>query len=373
MDAEASSRFSDAIDAIYDAAASPQRWSEALEAIAAVFDDVGCLLIFQRFDGSFGTIVSPRLEAPQRDYAEGGWARNDIRMERAIEGGYLVSGDALTERHILSDEEVATLPFYTEFLARHGLKWFAGTFVSADPRLALALSIQRAANRPPYSDDELALFGRLGRHVENAFRLGIRLINAEVLGKALADALSQLSVGVCVVDETARILFSNNAARALLGNGLAVSGGRLTASLQLERRALSDAIEMVAASGGSRLGQPQPILLHSGQSEPFVAVYVLPIRQHVDPVLSEARAIVLAIESTAHEPDPAIVRDLMGLTLGEARVAALIGSGLGLREAAAKLGIAETTARSVLKRVFAKTGVSRQSELSALLTRLVLG
>jgi len=36
------------------------------------------------------------------------------------------------------------------------------------------------------------------------------------------------------------------------------------------------------------------------------------------------------------------------------------------------LGITEETARTALKRVFAKVGVSRQSELAALLTKLVL-
>jgi DNA-binding CsgD family transcriptional regulator len=71
-------------------------------------------------------------------------------------------------------------------------------------------------------------------------------------------------------------------------------------------------------------------------------------------------------------PDPALVRDVLGLTLGEARLAALVGSGLSPRESAEKLGIAEETARSVLKRVFSKTGVSRQSELVALPTKLVL-
>ena len=42
------------------------------------------------------------------------------------------------------------------------------------------------------------------------------------------------------------------------------------------------------------------------------------------------------------------------------------------RESAEKLGIAEETARTALKRVFSKTGVSRQSELVALLTKLAL-
>jgi len=70
--------------------------------------------------------------------------------------------------------------------------------------------------------------------------------------------------------------------------------------------------------------------------------------------------------------DTAMVRDLLGLTLGEARVATLVGSGLAPRESAQKLGIAEESARTTLKRVFDKVGISRQSELVGLLTRLVL-
>jgi DNA-binding CsgD family transcriptional regulator len=92
-----------------------------------------------------------------------------------------------------------------------------------------------------------------------------------------------------------------------------------------------------------------------------------------DHFLTSTRAIVLAIESKASEPpDPTIVRDILGLTLGEARIAAIVGSGIQPREAANRLGISEETARNVLKRVFAKVGVSRQSELVALLTKLVL-
>lgn len=71
--------------------------------------------------------------------------------------------------------------------------------------------------------------------------------------------------------------------------------------------------------------------------------------------------------------DPGLARDLLNVTTGEARVAALVGSGMAPRDAAERLGITEETARTTLKRVFAKVGVSRQSELAALLARLTLG
>jgi len=50
---------------------------------------------------------------------------------------------------------------------------------------------------------------------------------------------------------------------------------------------------------------------------------------------------------------------------------ALVGAGLAPRQVGERLGIAEETARTALKRVFDKTGVSRQSELASLLGRLV--
>jgi DNA-binding CsgD family transcriptional regulator len=112
-------------------------------------------------------------------------------------------------------------------------------------------------------------------------------------------------------------------------------------------------------------------------SEKPLAVYVLPVTAAADPMLAQfltrSRAMVLVVDSAPNAPaDPTIVRDLLGLTLGEARVAALVGAGSPPRNAAKTLGISEETARTVLKRVFQKVGVSRQGDLAALLTKLVL-
>ena len=62
---------------------------------------------------------------------------------------------------------------------------------------------------------------------------------------------------------------------------------------------------------------------------------------------------------------------MLGLTPGEAHIASPVGSGLPPRGAAEELGIPEETARTVLERVSSKVGVTRQSELAALMTKLV--
>ena len=61
----------------------------------------------------------------------------------------------------------------------------------------------------------------------------------------------------------------------------------------------------------------------------------------------------------------AVLRELFGLTVAE--VAVQIGRGEGLRAAADRLSIVESTVRTHLARIFGKTGTSRQAELVRLL------
>ena len=125
-----------------------------------------------------------------------------------------------------------------------------------------------------------------------------------------------------------------------------------------------------------RRGGSRPLLIRGVEKDHLLAVYVLPLvfpsANPVDRLFASARAVVVAIEATADNLDPSVVRDLLGLTLAEARLASLVGGGLPPKEAGGKLGITEESARTVLKRVFAKTGVSSQSQLAGLLTRLVM-
>jgi DNA-binding CsgD family transcriptional regulator len=120
----------------------------------------------------------------------------------------------------------------------------------------------------------------------------------------------------------------------------------------------------------------RPTLVHREASRRPLALYVLPIPAAsgaMNQFLSHARTIVLTVDAGNDQPpDPSLVRDVLGITLGEARIASLISTGLSPRKTAESLGIAEETARSALKRVFLKVGVNRQSELASLLTRLIL-
>lgn len=371
-------KFEAAIDAIYGAAAAPSHWPLALQSIADCLDDVGALMLYQRDNGSLGTIASPSLKVAQKAYEEGGWWRHDIRFARAAERGYLVSTDAVTERHVATRDELENHPFYAQFLRPHGLKWFAGTAISPEPRVQVAIAVQRSASKPAYTDPELIRLARLGRHVERALRVGIRLIDEQATNIALGELLARLGVAIFLVDESGCVLFMNPAAQHLAKGSLAIVQDRITAPLTVENEALKAAIADAVHRRSYRLNEdPRPILLHDPASSQLLAAHVLPVatgnRRSADRILAGVSAIVAVTTSDARQPaDPTIVRDLLGLTLGEARVAALIGAGIAPTETAQLLGIPERSVRWALKRVFQKSGVSRQAELVALLTKLVL-
>jgi PAS domain S-box-containing protein len=110
-----------------------------------------------------------------------------------------------------------------------------------------------------------------------------------------------------------------------------------------------------------------PVLAADGY--PPLIFHLLPMEGSFGSTLG---ILVVTTLDALYVPSTNLVERLFALTSAEARVAVLIGSGLSPRQAAEKLGISEGTVRTTLKHVFTKAGVSRQSELAVLLTKLTL-
>jgi DNA-binding CsgD family transcriptional regulator len=85
-------------------------------------------------------------------------------------------------------------------------------------------------------------------------------------------------------------------------------------------------------------------------------------------------AAVLIADPECHEPGRAdLLIELYGLTPKEAAIATKLSEGKTVEQAAAEMEITYQTARTHLRRIYLKTGTSRQSELMLLITRLPPG
>jgi DNA-binding CsgD family transcriptional regulator len=184
----------------------------------------------------------------------------------------------------------------------------------------------------------------------------------------------RLSVGVILVDSSAKVLFANAAAQALSEEGGPLRFNSNLGSLSSEHgRRLADMIRS-ALGGASVRSMSVPA---SGNARQLL-VLAAPVRG-VDIKRSDVRSLRAAV-AMVFICDPvrpaqvpaAWMMDGYGLTLAEARVALAFASGTTIPVAAHRLKVSVNTVKTHLRRVYEKTGTSRQAELSRLVAMLDL-
>lgn len=118
---------------------------------------------------------------------------------------------------------------------------------------------------------------------------------------------------------------------------------------------MSRSIAVREIDGRTRLGLAHPECVQA--SSP------IPVESTVDPRDGDRRLVRADLLAQLAVRYGAALRERFGLTAREASIAAGLIGGLRLCEITEGLGIEVSTARTHLKRVFSKTGVSRQVEL----------
>ena len=178
-------------------------------------------------------------------------------------------------------------------------------------------------------------------------------------------------MGIVQLDGRGRIVAANDRARDLLrtGDGLFDEGGLLYARTLEDNAKLQGLLARALPRFGGQGAGGSTMVKRSSALLPLV-LHVNPVgRQETDFHLWPVAALVLVVDPASRTRiDPVVAAAALGLTRMESRVAVLLAEGMSVREVAAATGRGESTIRSHLKHVFAKHGLSRQTEL----VRLVL-
>jgi DNA-binding CsgD family transcriptional regulator len=172
-----------------------------------------------------------------------------------------------------------------------------------------------------------------------------------------------------LIDEGGRLIEANACVR--FGDGLQLAQGRLHAPRAADRKRLREFLAaMVRPDRSSDEYAPTLALPRPSGLRPWLLA-------HIDcRKISRGRArpaaillLITDVEAPARLPR-GLLMQVFGLTVTEAQLARELATGMALQEASLQLGISEGHARQRLKKIFDKTGTSRQGELIALLTRL---
>jgi len=362
----------DLVEEIYAAALEPARWPGVLVAIAGAVNSPGAVLQVQsRATGAVLFAAAGGIEEAALDEYTRRWAAQDPRLAVGLPGRV---GETLSAEEHLDLAGFRRSAIYNEFLAPLELGATLGAIVHADREIFVAAAAQRALRPPGFDAEEKRSFAALVPHLARATKIGHELGAAAAARRSFCATLDYLPRGVLLVDARLGLRYANRYAEEVLAaeDGLRVERGALAASAPEAtaalRRLVAGAADPAAcgpSSAGGYLALPRPSLRRA------LELLVAPLTPELAPIATGRAVAALFLVDPERRLDLPLeaLRQLYGLTPAEARLAALVGEGLGLPEVAARLGIARETAKSNLRAVFAKTGTRRQSEL----VRLLLG
>jgi DNA-binding CsgD family transcriptional regulator/PAS domain-containing protein len=359
-----------AVDAIYASVLDPERWPEALSHIAHLSGGLGAAIVPLTLSDRVGTIGSSNLDEATQDYNKEWW-RYDIRNERRSARG--ITDGLITDSDLLDEDTSRTHPFFQEFLRPHRLGAYMGYVTALPSRQIVAIGIHRDLRRGFFEKEEEANFTRLAPHAARAIVAGSEIAEGRRASRILGNALSHPTCGIILLDDQGNVVSVDERARSMLGAGFNVSRGRLRAATARHQKAL-DALVASALPGRTRLVQP-PLVLARDPGGEKILVQVIPVagNEQTDFENLTLKPGVLVLVNGLFTPASEVIQEhliRLGLTQGQARVALAVGGGLSSKEAAARLKLTDGTIRTVLKAVYERLDLTRQSQLVALVTRL---
>jgi DNA-binding CsgD family transcriptional regulator/PAS domain-containing protein len=266
-------------------------------------------------------------------------------------------------------------------LLKHGLHTAFGFPLCAEGKLQAVLEFFSETNQRP---DQHVLYvvqsigEQLGRLLERqqgqeqqrqAVAIADALNLTSIRAGALEAMLNALAAGVYLADRDGRIVYMNHAAERQVGTGnvIRIANGRLAPVDRKARLTLGSAIDQVIGDGDPRTSGITVAL--AGVDHAGLIATILPLLSGENPSFCRGAGMAAIFMQDPIEMPPLAAQafaELYHLTVSEQRVLLAMAPGLSVKEAAESLGISESTAKTHLKHIYSKTGVSKQTELMRL-------
>ena len=354
----AARKISDLIEDIYDAALEPARWNDVVVGINDFVGGRACGVFSKDSISKFG--VTHYYCGADPHYIQ-------LYSETHSKFDPLASlppfGQVVSIPDLVPFDEYSRGRFYQEWLRPQGCVDAANVLLEKSPTTCPVLLTVLAGKRMVDSEmrRRIALFVP---HLHRALMINRTIESKASESATFADTLDGLSAGVFLVDPQCHIVHANVAGQAMLGEDdfLRSVGGQLVARDRQANRNLREIVAGGSAENG-KANAAFPLTANDGGR--YVA-HLLPLKSVVrsaDAPFGAVAAIFVRKVELEGQSYGGLVASAFGLTPAELRVLHAIVEVGGVPETSEKLGVAETTVKTHLYRVFSKTGASRQADL----------
>jgi DNA-binding CsgD family transcriptional regulator/PAS domain-containing protein len=359
-------KLSELISEIYDAALDPSRWSDVVGK-AGRFVGGSAAAIFAKSPAAGNGNVY--YESGTDPYYRQLYCDKYAELNHSTTGhDFADIGHLIAVADLMPYHEFLETPFYKERAHSQGPLDCVSAVLDKSVTSAALFGVFRHDREGVVDDETRRRMRLIVPHIRRAVQIGrdIDLKSAEAA--IFADTLDGLSAGICLVDENARILHANLACQVILDadDFLSEIEGRIAASDVKVDRALRGLF--VAARGGdAAIGTRGTALSLRAQDGSRYVVHVVPLtsgtRRLAGMAYAATAALFICKVATETPASPEIIARAYNLTPTELRVLLAIVEVGGVPEVAPALGVAESTVKTHLGRLFLKTGAGRQADL----------
>lgn len=287
-------------------------------------------------------------------------------------GSHGPGGEIKVLHELVKQEDLRKNRYYQNYLKPNRIIDGMQITIKEPNGLYAWIGLGRAEGGALFDDRDIALARKLLPHLSRALRIYSTMKRAESHVDIYEDLVERLAVGIIILDSQRNIIKINLLAQILL-----VKSGDATIRNQTlcfdnpEHQkaytvALDNALEDSAENSPAQVTELLRLETRKGASIGLL------IRKAITTPWYQGKscpAVILYIcdPSAYKSTREGLVSKLFSLTISEASLAILLADGLTLTECAERLNINENSARTVSKKIFAKTGTKRQTELVRLI------
>jgi DNA-binding CsgD family transcriptional regulator len=292
-----------------------------------------------------------------------------IKMDPCTTGQFFAEiGEPVATVDLIPYNEFVQTRIYKEWARPQGLVDAALALLDKSATSMSFLALFRHKRHGLMDDDARQRMRLVVPHFRRALLIGKVLDLQKAEAASLADTLDGISAGMFLVDVSGHIVHANTAGHVMLNAAsiLHAVGGRLILNDLQAHQTLADTFAM-AGNGDAAIGVKGvavPLVARDGERH---VAHVLPLTSGVRRRAGTSYAAVAALfvhKAALDTPSPPeAIAKAYKLTPMELRVLLAIVEIGGVPEVAEALGIAETTVKTHLGRVYKKTDAGRQADL----------
>ena len=271
-------------------------------------------------------------------------------------------------------------PLYTKVFEPHGIHDQLLVQIPIDQSVYgathLSMGIWRHRDRGPYGQADCDMLAAFVPHLKRVFELQRLFIMAQFDTNPAIDVLESFPTGIMLCDSGGRVQFANQLARAVADedDGLTVRHGQVWAeSADATERLRGGIRSAVTAYGSNQAIAPATLSLQRSSGKQPLLVMISSVSRgaeglHSNMLKQPVAAVYVNDPERPNETSEELLQRLFGLTNAEAQLLQSIVAGSSLKDAARSDEITESTARSYLKQIFAKTNTGGQADLIRLVS-----